>query len=375
MNVMTPWKTQLEQILELPIDTRTLAGSDWREDLETADQRDTQPQPGQQFTLKDGSVRFVVRADVRQVEFFDVEKGALTDKERRFVAWMLEQLKPGAQHAQSTGSEAERKHRALGEWMQAQLEEGKTKVIIPEEHNQGGRLYQEMVPFLLVSEQEAKRTGSGYRELEKLLKSFFEEEVVLIPLQDKEWLILGPGSLVHDERDGRGDDEEESVEEQLTGICLGLHDMLASEWIGECHVAVGLPIRPNESAVETTSVLRETIMLGRKFHSGGNIHLPWMIHLERLLGSIPEAQRIHYMEQMMSRSDVLFEPEIVGTLETYFNMNCNVSDTAKKLFIHRNTLLYRLDKLKQDTGLDVRLFRDAVLVKLILLLYKVTKRK
>lgn len=374
MNAIMPWKTQLEQVLELPIETRTLARTAWHEEMaQAAEEHGEAPLAGQRFALRGGGARFVVRADARQVEFFDVGKDKLTDKEQRLVAWMLEHLKPGKQDANGAATELERSHTALGEWIQAQLEEGKTKAFIPEEYNRDGRLYQEMVPFLLVSEQEAK--GSGYGELEKLLKSFFEEDVVLIPLQEKEWLILGPGALVHDESDGRADDEEESVEEQLAGICYGLHDMLASEWIGECHVAVGLPIRPNESAVETTSVLRETIMLGRKFHMGENIHLPWMIHLERLLGSIPEAQRIRYMEQMMSRSDVLFEPEIMTTLETYFHMNCNVSDTAKKLFIHRNTLLYRLDKLKQDTGLDVRLFRDAVLVKLILLLYKVTKRK
>ncbi|GJM80639.1 hypothetical protein HMSSN139_31350 [Paenibacillus sp. HMSSN-139] len=55
-------------------------------------------------------------------------------------------------------------------------------------------------------------------------------------------------------------------------------------------------------------------------------------------------------------------------------MDCNVSETAKRLYIHRNTLLYRMDKFKQETGLDVRTFNDAVLVKLELLLYKVTKR-
>ncbi|WP_420871911.1 helix-turn-helix domain-containing protein [Cohnella rhizosphaerae] len=56
-------------------------------------------------------------------------------------------------------------------------------------------------------------------------------------------------------------------------------------------------------------------------------------------------------------------------------MDCNVSETAKRLFIHRNTLLYRLDKLKQEAGLDVRSFNDAILVRLLMLLYKVTKRK
>ena len=67
--------------------------------------------------------------------------------------------------------------------------------------------------------------------------------------------------------------------------------------------------------------------------------------------------------------------ETMTTLEQFFQLDCNVSETAKKLYIHRNTLLYRLDKFKQETGLDVRTFNNAVLVKIAMLLYKVTKRK
>ncbi|CRF29116.1 transcriptional regulator%2C CdaR [Mycobacterium tuberculosis] len=70
-----------------------------------------------------------------------------------------------------------------------------------------------------------------------------------------------------------------------------------------------------------------------------------------------------------------FDPETMTTLEHFFQLDCNVSETAKKLYIHRNTLLYRLDKFKQETGLDVRTFHHAVLVKIAMLLYKVTKRK
>ena len=98
------------------------------------------------------------------------------------------------------------------------------------------------------------------------------------------------------------------------------------------------------------------------------------MQLERLLNAIPETQRAKYLEQSLKRTDLFVEPEMLATLETFFSLDCNVSETAKKLYIHRNTLLYRLDKLKQETGLDVRLFRDAVLMKIILLLYKVTKR-
>jgi DNA-binding PucR family transcriptional regulator len=71
----------------------------------------------------------------------------------------------------------------------------------------------------------------------------------------------------------------------------------------------------------------------------------------------------------------VLDSETLMTLEQFFAMDCNVSETAKKLYIHRNTLLYRLDKFKNATGIDVRSFNDAVLIRVALLLYKVTKKK
>ncbi|MNZ87197.1 Leucine-rich protein [compost metagenome] len=200
------------------------------------------------------------------------------------------------------------------------------------------------------------------------------DDVLLIPLKSHEWLIWGSLSLLRDEDSDYDEQEEESLEDSLASIGLGLHEMLASEWIGDCHLAVAHPSAPAKSIIETTMLLRETINLGRKFHVGTNIHLPWMLQLERLLNAIPEAQRSKYLEQSLKRADLFVESELLNTIETFFALDCNVSETAKKLYIHRNTLLYRLDKLKQETGLDVRQFRDAVLVKIIMLLYKVTKR-
>jgi carbohydrate diacid regulator len=105
------------------------------------------------------------------------------------------------------------------------------------------------------------------------------------------------------------------------------------------------------------------------------VHLPWFVHLERLLIGVPESVRNRFVEDMIGRPDLFSDPETLATLDAFFAMDCNVSETAKRLFIHRNTLLYRLDKIKQETGLDVRSFNDAVLVRILLLLYKVTKRK
>ena len=115
--------------------------------------------------------------------------------------------------------------------------------------------------------------------------------------------------------------------------------------------------------------------IGRTFQVKEHIHLSTGLHLERLVYSIPEYQRNQFLREYAPAIPICSRIARHCQRSSLFELDCNVSETAKHLYIHRNTPLYRLDKIKQETGLDVRDFSDAVLVKITLLLYKVTKRK
>ena len=71
----------------------------------------------------------------------------------------------------------------------------------------------------------------------------------------------------------------------------------------------------------------------------------------------------------------LFSEEILHTIETFFRKDLNLSDTARQLYIHRNTLVYRLDKVQRMTGLDLRRFDDAVTFKMLLEMKKCAANK
>ncbi|KWX88029.1 polyketide synthase regulator [Paenibacillus riograndensis] len=268
--------------------------------------------------------------------------------------------------------EGEIEARQLSGWVNAQLEQEKNEAEIPDEITLKGRLVGERIPFLLVI-ANVHNPPFTYRSLMKLLRSYFENEILLIPLQEKEWLILARKELLTGGEDK--EDEEESADDLLAQTCMGLHELIASEWVGVFHLAVAPAIIPVKGLTGAVALLRETIILGRIFQVGDYIHLPWELHMERLVNSIPDERRRQLLGQIGDYSPVLADKEMLLTLETFFEMDCNVSETAKKLYIHRNTLLYRLDKIKQETGADVRSFGDAAIVKLAMLLYKVTKRK
>ncbi|MFC4775679.1 PucR family transcriptional regulator [Paenibacillus sp. GCM10023252] len=377
----TDWVTPLQHILNCPVQLATMSLPEWRAIAEAAEAAEDheeasllQPRSGHYVEHEGHSYLVIQQQDATSVQLLHLEGRRLTDTERALLIWTVQSHTPKAGQRDDGLSEAERLARNLSDWVAEQLESSEPSYMLPDHLTSGGRLFGEMIPFLLFTEYSST-AKTTFPELEKLLRSFLGDDILLIPLKSQEWLIWAPTSILRDaDSDFLHDEEEESLEESLSSICFGLHEMLASEWIGECHLSVAHPVSPAQSLLETTIQLRETVYLGRKFHVGRNIHLPWLLHLERLLNSIPEAQRTRYVEGALKRTDLFVEPEILSTLETFFSLDCNVSETAKKLFIHRNTLLYRLDKLKQEAGLDVRQFRDAVLVKIILLLYKVTKR-
>ena len=67
------------------------------------------------------------------------------------------------------------------------------------------------------------------------------------------------------------------------------------------------------------------------------------------------------------------DEETLATIDKFFENNLNVSETSRQLFIHRNTLVYRLDKIQKNTNLDLRNFEDAIAFKIALMVVKYMK--
>jgi hypothetical protein len=165
----------------------------------------------------------------------------------------------------------------------------------------------------------------------------------------------------------------EEVEEAGESFGFAVQEVILSESGVEVDVAVNSFERTKNTLIGITEELYETLQLGRKFQPNQFVHFPQTLQLEQIIHQLPTAFVENFVQQSVLRLADSEGEEIWGTLETYFETNQNISETAKQLFIHRNTLLYRFERFKQMTGYDVRVFQDAVLIKLYLLLVKVTK--
>ena len=107
----------------------------------------------------------------------------------------------------------------------------------------------------------------------------------------------------------------------------------------------------------------------------GDVHTYKEYVLIKILGDMPKTKLNQYLNLLLDESskDVLSDEEIISTAEAFLNNNLNASETSRKMYLHRNTLSYRLDKIEKATGLNIRSFSDAVTFRLITILSKLTR--
>ena len=94
--------------------------------------------------------------------------------------------------------------------------------------------------------------------------------------------------------------------------------------------------------------------------------------LVKMLEDMPKYKLQEFLDILLEPESkgILSDPEMLSTAEEFLNTSLNVSETSRNLYMHRNTLMYRLDKIERATGLDIRKFRDAMTFRLVMILYK-----
>ncbi|MFU1798724.1 PucR family transcriptional regulator [Paenibacillus azoreducens] len=382
---METLRIKLEQIVGAPLRIKQLTKQqseivfDQAECHESSKGRDMDQSHGSNCKLKasvvvDDRIWYPLYMKGGHVYALEAPAGEISREVMQLIELLVAQVKPQDNESLPVGVEEESEILRFGAWIVDQLDQERGDSEIPDDLDLKRRLTGEMIPFLLTCES-AYAADVSRTQLKKLLRSYFDGDVVLVPLRSYEWLVLARKELVVGTGEEKDDDSSESETDMLSAFCLGLYELIANEWVGTFHLAVAPSILPMKSLPSAVSLLRKTIFLGRTFHVAEHVHFPWELLLEQLIYGIPLDQRKLFLEQAGDCGALFSDNETLSTLETFFQLDCNVSETAKRLYIHRNTLLYRLDKIKQETGLDVRSFGDAVLVKLAMLLYKVTKRK
>mgnify|MGYP001256716918 CR=1 FL=1 len=139
------------------------------------------------------------------------------------------------------------------------------------------------------------------------------------------------------------------------------------------HLGIGKPFVGLEGYRKSYLQANQAIQLQKSFEVNEPVHIDeWGV--TRLMASIPAHIRKEFMETY-GRKLVRLDNEALKTLETFLDCELNVSQTAAKLHIHRNTMLYRLKQIVSTLHLDPRQFNDAIILKILLLCYKLHQKK
>jgi len=170
----------------------------------------------------------------------------------------------------------------------------------------------------------------------------------------------------------KGVDEDVNFAE-LEEYAKAIEMSFLSEYGTAVYVGISNPRDDLVSIPEAYEEARSAINVGRIYHSNRTVFTYRNLLLERFLSDVPADMCGSYNNMIFNRKTArLFNDEMVHTIETFFDNSLNLSETARKLYIHRNTLVYRLEKVQRAIGLDLRNFDDAVTFKMMMLLGKNT---
>jgi carbohydrate diacid regulator len=111
--------------------------------------------------------------------------------------------------------------------------------------------------------------------------------------------------------------------------------------------------------------------VGKIFYSDRNVVAYSNLGIGRLIYQLPMSLCKMFIKEIFDGKSLdEFDEETLVTINKFFENSLNVSETSRQLYIHRNTLVYRLDKLQKTTNLDLRVFEDAITFKIALMVVK-----
>ena len=162
--------------------------------------------------------------------------------------------------------------------------------------------------------------------------------------------------------------------DELDKVAKLIIDELAAMGMNKVNIAYGTVINEIKEVSRSYKEARMALDVGKIFYSGENIVAYARLGIGRLIYQLPiPLCKMFIREVFENKSPDDFDEETIVTIHKFFENSLNVSETSRQLYIHRNTLVYRLDKLQKITGLDLRVFEDAITFKIALMVVKYMK--
>ena len=156
--------------------------------------------------------------------------------------------------------------------------------------------------------------------------------------------------------------------EDMNQTARMLVDMLNAEAMSQVRVSYGNPVSEIKSVSRSYKEAKMALEVGKIFYADKNVVPYNNLGIGRLIYQLPIPLCEMFMTEVFGENlPDTFDEETLTTINKFFENNLNVSETSRQLYVHRNTLVYRLEKLEKSTGLDIRKFDDALTFKIAMM--------
>lgn len=191
--------------------------------------------------------------------------------------------------------------------------------------------------------------GSRYEAL-NIIKQLYNEQDVISMIYGENIIVIGSF-------------------DEVTEHARSIKESITSDLYCKCHISFSEAVYSAEGIKKAYEEAKECMALGRKFEIKGEIFDYTKMLFEKIVYNISAKVKKELFDSFKEKFSV-FDSEMVNTIEEFINCGLNISDASRKLYIHRNTLIYRLDKIYKDTGYDIRDFKEATVFIIAFLVWK-----
>lgn len=157
----------------------------------------------------------------------------------------------------------------------------------------------------------------------------------------------------------------------LEKLAFSIADTLLSEFYTRANIGVGTVVDNVRNLAVSFREAQIALEVGKVFDTDKSIISYENLGIARLIYHLPTNLCETFLKEVFKKGSIeSLDQETLFTIQKFFENNLNVSETSRKLFVHRNTLVYRLEKIKKLTGLDLREFDHAIIFKIALMVKK-----
>ena len=160
----------------------------------------------------------------------------------------------------------------------------------------------------------------------------------------------------------------------IENLASTLADTLSGEFYTHVVVGIGTTVDNLKDLARSFKEAQTALEVGKVFDTEKTIVAYDNLGIARLIYQLPTTLCETFLREIFKRGSIdSLDQETLFTIQRFFENNLNVSETSRKLFVHRNTLVYRLEKIKKITGLDLREFDHAIVFKIALMVNRYLK--